>query len=181
MNQKGFVNIVLVISVVILMGVVGYISLRNTVVYDEKSEPNDSQSAAPAQMPVAPGTIGVKVYFWNQNAMSCVETAAFIREIPGTEKVATAALEELFKGPNETEKAKGYLTMLPNGSRLNSLVIKEGIAYADFNVITQSGGGSTSMCVRVEQIKQTLLQFPTIDSVKFSINGEDDQGIIFQP
>lgn len=122
------------------------------------------------------------VYFFNEKIkpnVECNEVVEVFRIIPKTEKIATAAIEELLKGPTEAEKNQGYTTVIPAGSKLNSLKIEDGVAYADFNALTESGGGSCSMRARTEQIRKTLLQFPTVKSVKLSIDGRT--GDIFQP
>lgn len=124
----------------------------------------------------------VKIYFLNQKIKPvklCNEVVAVDRQIEKTEKIATAALNELLKGPSEKEKTQGYFSNIPAGSKLNSLSIKDGEAFADFNETAQSGGGSCSMSARVKQITETLKQFPTIKKVKISINGRADG--IFQP
>lgn len=124
----------------------------------------------------------IKIYFANEKkspVISCKEVVAVDRQIIKTPKIATAAIETLFEGPNQQEKDAGYTTAIPAGSELNSLSIENRKAYADFNSITESGGGSCSMAMRVSQIRQTLLQFPTIKEVIFSINGQTDP--IFQP
>jgi len=129
-----------------------------------------------------PETIKIKVYF-NNNKMdpefSCNKVFAVEREIPKTLGVAKAAIEELLKGPTDLEKEQGYLTSIPSDSKLNNISIINGVAQVDFNDKTEWGGGSCSMAARVAQITQTLLQFPTITSVKLSINGRTED--IFQP
>lgn len=128
-------------------------------------------------------TMVVKVYFAPKGSeqLECNDVVATERMITKTEKVATMALEELLKGPTAEEKAKGYITVVPVGSKLNSLVIVNGEARADFNAVTESGGGSCGMGVRTAQIYQTLLQFPTIKTIKLSIDGQDNPSLIFQP
>ena len=129
-------------------------------------------------------TMTIKAYFYN-NKMdpdpmgSCSVVFSVEREISKTEGVAKAALEELLKGPTIEEKDKGYITNIPLGSRLNSIVIVNGEARVDFNEATESGGGSCSMAARVAQINETLLQFPTITSIKLSIDGRTED--ILQP
>ncbi len=110
----------------------------------------------------------VKIYLPREGSeqLECNDVAAVERIVPKTEKVATAALEELLKS-------------FPAGSKLNSLVIVNGEARADFNAVTESGGGSCGMGVRTAQIYQTLLQFPTIKTIKLSIDGRTQD--IFQP
>ena len=101
------------------------------------------------------------------------------RMVPKTSAVATAAINELLVGLYRAEVDSGLSSAVPLGSKLNSLKIENGVAYADFNQQTQSGGGSTSMMLRTEQIRRTLLQFSSIKDVKISIDGQTQD--IFQP
>ncbi|MCX6720477.1 MAG: GerMN domain-containing protein [Candidatus Staskawiczbacteria bacterium] len=123
----------------------------------------------------------VKVYFGGSILADaeCDVVSPVDRIIPKTQTVARATIEELLKGPTVEEKVGGYLSVIPVGSKLNSISIVNGEARVDFSATTESGGGSCSMAARVAQITQTLLQFPTITSVKLSINGRT--GDIFQP
>jgi len=131
--------------------------------------------------PIAAENMIVKVYFGTPNSqqLMCNDVTAVERVISKTTSVGTRALEELFKGPTAEEKNKGYFTSIPVGSKLNSLVVVNGEARADFNSVTESGGGSCSMAMRGTQIGQTLLQFPTIKTVLISIDGRTKD--IFQP
>ncbi len=126
---------------------------------------------------------GMEVKIYLAKSISQTEEGVFAvsRRIPKTSAVATAAINELLIGPYSTEVEAGYFSTLPLGSKLNSLKIENGVAYADFNQQTQSGGGSTSMILRRSQITQTLKQFSTIKSVVLSIDGNSQQDLIFQP
>lgn len=126
-------------------------------------------------------TIKVKLYFAEKGKqqLECNQVVAVEREIGKTTKVATAVLEELLKGPTTSEKQKGLISQIPAGSKLNSLTIVNGEARADFNQATEMGGGSCAQGIVTTQIRQTLLQFPTVKSVKLSIDGSTEN--IFQP
>jgi len=126
-------------------------------------------------------TMTVRVYFGKNEitGSTCSVVFPVDRVVPKTEAVAKAALEELLKGPTDAEKAAGYFTSIPLGSKLNSIVIVDGEARVDFDQTTQSGGGSCSMVERVSEINFTLKQFLTVKSVKLSIDGQT--GDIFQP
>lgn len=126
-------------------------------------------------------TTKVEVFFGRtgDGTAECDETGSVVRIISKTVSVGTAALEELLRGPTTEEKGIGYTTSIPSGSKLNSLVIINGEARADFNATTESGGGSCSMAARTNQITRTLLQFPTVKTVKLSIDGRTED--IFQP
>ena len=128
-------------------------------------------------------TISVKVYFrkepnvcFDQN----IKVASFNRLIPKTQAVARASIEELLKGPTQEEKSNGYWSDIPDGTYIKSITITNGEALIDFNEKIESGitscnGGGT----RISQIRQTLLQFPTVKTVKLSVNGRTED--IFQP
>jgi len=130
-------------------------------------------------------TIEVEVFFGNLSFSSsgeqdeCLRVYKTSRYIGETTAVAKTALEELLKGVTDSEKAWGFFTSIPAGSKLNSISIVNGQARADFNAITESGGGSCSMAARTAQITKTLMQFPTVTSVRLSINGRTAD--IFQP
>jgi len=109
----------------------------------------------------------------------CKRVYKVLRYVPETKIVAEEAIKKLLGGPTDAEMLNGYFTSIPVGSKLNSISIENGVAKVDFNATTESGGGSCSMSARVAQITQTLLQFPTIKSVKISIDGRT--GDIFQP
>ena len=171
MNQKGFTNIILIILIVVLVGVAGYFVLV-------KKSPEVVQKTTT----LPPENISVKVYFLNSRMKPinlCNEVVAAARVIPKTEKVATAAINELLKGLTSEERSAGYTNDIPAGSKLNSVTIVDGEARADFNATTESGGGSCSMAVRTAQIRETLLQFPIVKTVKLSIDGRTED--IFQP
>lgn len=130
-------------------------------------------------------TMEAGVFFGNLSLSSsseqdeCQRTYKIIRYIKKTSAVAQVAINELLKGPIDAEMLAGFFTSIPAGSKLNSISIVDGQALVDFNEVTESGGGSCSMAARVAQITQTLLQFPTVKSVKLSVNGRT--GDIFQP
>jgi spore germination protein GerM len=129
-----------------------------------------------------PNNLDVKIYFGNtvfDPENSCNKVFFANRSIVKTQAVAKATLEELLKGPSVAEKKQGYFSSIPQGSKLNSIKIENGTAYADFNELTESGGGSCSMAERISEINSTLKQFSSVKNVVISINGR--MGDIFQP
>ena len=121
--------------------------------------------------------VPVKVFLSNNQ----LATFPVTRYIPKTSQVAKATLEVLLMGPSDAEMNNGYFTELPIGSKLKSLSIVGDEARPDFTGRIEAGGGSSSMSVRVGQITKTLLQFPTVRTVKISVEGESDPSSIFQP
>lgn len=112
------------------------------------------------------------------------------RAIPKTERIGTAALEELLWGPDPHLAAAYKLsTGLPRpaevanpdsrwydwGPRvtLRSLKINNGLATADFSrEMFAYGGGSNRVGTISWQITLTLKQFPSVQSVQIAIDGQ---------
>jgi spore germination protein GerM len=127
-------------------------------------------------------TMNAVVYFGNSNlsdGIDCSEVYKVEKIVPYSKTVGASALNKLLEGPTEEDKDKGYFTSLPEGVKLNSLKIKSGVAYADFNEKLNNGGGSCSMLSRKSQIEHTLKEFSTVESVEISVNGETEN--ILQP
>jgi hypothetical protein len=110
------------------------------------------------------------------------------RRVPKTTGIGTVALEALLWGPRPDDLA-GFATAIPTaeevlqypgrrpdwGARvtLRSLTIENGVATADFSPELQAyGGGAARAIVIREQITRTLLQFPTVQSVRITIAGQ---------
>lgn len=146
-------------------------------------------AAAPADAPQSAATttverMVVKAYFGNEiqnpGALDCSLVYPVVRTIPKAEAVAQAALAELLKGPTPEEKGRGYFTSINAGTRLQSLVIANGVARADFDGrLGEQVGGSCLVTAIRSQIIETLKQFPTVTEVVISINGESQD--ILQP
>jgi len=95
--------------------------------------------------------------------------AVAYRSVPRTVAVGRAAVEELLRGPGSDDVGG---TQIPKTTRLLGLSVSGGVATVDLSRDFGSGGGSLSMTMRVAQVVYTLTQFPTVDSVRFHIDGE---------
>jgi hypothetical protein len=112
------------------------------------------------------------------------------QRVPRTERIGTAALNELLWGPAPPNLA-GFTSALPTpeqvlsypgrgqdwGPRvtLRSLTIVNGVATADFSrELKAYGGGSLRVRLIRQQITQTLKQFPTVSEVRIAIEGQTE-------
>jgi germination protein M len=89
-----------------------------------------------------------------------------------TQRIGTAALQDLLAGPTEEERVRGLSTSIPEGTRLLGLVVSNGIATVDLSSEYESGGGTLSMTARLAQVTCTLDRFSTVDGVRFELDGE---------
>ena len=126
----------------------------------------------------------VQVYFGNHGMAvdakgDCEVVFPVARTVPPTKGPARAALEALLAGPTPEEEAQGYFTGIDAGVRVRGLIIKNGIATADFSEELERAGDSCQMSAIRAQIDASLRQFPTVQSVRISIVGRTKN--ILQP
>ena len=190
--NKGFVGIGVIIAIIVALaiggGVVYYAT--KTPAPSSNTEENNYQSQANTQTnntpppaknnsnppPQTSGTMNVSVYFANTISNpgfpDCRVNYSVSRSIPQTQTVARASLEQLLQGPTTAEYNAGYRTFLGTGITINSLTVTSGVAHVDFATLT-GPGGTCGVAGMVSQIKNTLLQFSTIQSVNMTVNGQD--------
>ena len=138
---------------------------------DEPAEPVAEPTVTPE--PEEPeGTTGVTLYLVRGETLGVA-----VREVPETVAVARVALEELLAGPTDQEAEVGLATEIPEGTRLNDVVVTDGVATVDLSPEFESGGGSLSMQLRVAQVVYTLTRFPSVESVAFMIDGQPVEAI----
>ncbi len=128
-------------------------------------------------------TMTVKVFFHNEKLnpemMDCNKAFPTTRTIPKTTATARAALDELFKGVTDEEKAKGFWSFDRESTTgiVKGLRVKNGAAYLNFtkrafetlgNATTSCGGGFFAM------VEETLMQFKTIKKVYYAVEGNTD-------
>jgi germination protein M len=124
-----------------------------------------SETGTDAEPPAS--TVTYQVWFANDEGLF-----VSYRTSPGTPRVGTAALEALLEGPDSFEEGYGLRTSIPDGTQLLGLSIEDGIASVDLTSEFETGGGSASMQTRLAQVVYTIAQFPTVEGVVFSLDGE---------
>ena len=125
----------------------------------------------------------IKVFFNNSDLdpeASCFKVFPVERQIPKTQAVARAAIEELLKGPTPEEKSENYFSSLPENVKIQNLTIENGIAKIDFSKDLEQGVGGSCMVSAIRaQITETLKQFSTVKEVIISIDSRTED--ILQP
>lgn len=135
-------------------------------------------------VPVAFGqttkTVTINVYFHNEkfnpNQQDCTKVYPTPRTIPATKAIARAALDELFKGTTEDERAKEFWSMPAEDTKdiVKSLRFANGTAFLNFKkIVFEKLGNTTSSCGSgfYSSIEATLKQFPSVRRVVYAVEG----------
>jgi len=132
---------------------------------------------------IDPTLRSLEVYFSNTQSdpkAECEKVVPAIRSIAKVEKIGTASLEELLKGPNDEEKTLGFATLIPTNAKLQTFTIQGTVGRPDFTAeLDKDVAGSCRVLAIRAQIEKTILQFSTIESVIISIEGRTED--ILQP
>jgi germination protein M len=145
------------------------------------SETAATPSAASSAQPSA-GKLTLKAYFLLfGNTDGPTPLVPVSREVDGTVAVARAAMEQVLAGPTDDERAHDLRvgtigTRIPEGTRLLSIDVADGIATVDlsgeFATGDITGDERESWAIRLAQVTYTLTQFPTVESVRFLVDGK---------
>lgn len=128
-------------------------------------------------------TSTLKVYFGNSNlnpnSVDCNKVYSVFRSIGPKATTPSLALQELFKGPTESEKNNGYTSWFSEETRdvLKNIKVANGLAEVDLMDIRQIIPNASASCGSAQllaQMEATLKDFPEIKNVIFSINGQPD-------
>lgn len=111
-------------------------------------------------------TMQLVVYHATKDAMYLVPET---HKVPVNSQPARTAMELLQAGPKNSE----LVGVMPEGTKINKVTVKEHIAYVDFNdKLIKKGGGSASEILLVGAIVNTLTEFPDIQQVQILVNGK---------
>jgi germination protein M len=135
------------------------------------SEPAGSPGSSPAASPA--GTTTIRAYFFLGSFTGDAGLVPVLREVPRTQAVGAAAMAALLAGPNDAELGArpAMYTVVPVGTRYLGLEIENGVATVNLSAEFESGGGSASVLGRLAQVVYTLTQFPTVQGVRFELDG----------
>ncbi|MCL6638726.1 MAG: GerMN domain-containing protein [Firmicutes bacterium] len=96
-----------------------------------------------------------------------------VHQIPYTKEVARAALEELVNG---TPVTPGATKVLPAGTKILGLTVRDGLATVNFSRdVLRANWGASGEALGIQSIVNTLAEFPTIQKVSFLVEGKIDQ------
>ena len=112
------------------------------------------------------------LYFISLSEAGDIALAKTSREIRGGAAPLTDTLRELAAGPTEKESRAGCTSLIPAGSRLLSVTVRDGVAFINFDEAFRFNAfGREGYNGQIRQIVYTATEFPAIHSVQILING----------
>jgi len=133
----------------------------------EDSPPAGGEQALPDK----PNTY--RLFFLRLTPEGRLDPASFVRELPAGMTPLTATIQALLLGPTLQDKAQGAITMIPAGTKLLSVRLKDHVALLSFsNEFEHNTSGVEGLAGELRQVVWTATQFSTVDAVQFLIDGQ---------
>lgn len=149
---------------------------ENPPVAEEQQEinaitpPEAVQEPEPAAVP--PSTTA-KLYFVSIGNDGTVSRQESVRTLQKTDSPLTTAIMALLTGPNLEETGHGYMSLIPEGTRLLSAKVSNKTATLNFSEDFEFNRyGVEGYIGQLMQVVYTATAFPTVDNVQFLVEGQ---------
>ncbi len=103
----------------------------------------------------------------------CIETRPFTRSVPASPAVARVLVDALIAGAIPAERAAGAVSPFPEGSGVNSVVLRGGVLTVDFNERLRNVGGSCAATAIRQSVTRTLERLPAVQRVVITAAGSE--------
>jgi hypothetical protein len=133
--------------------------------------PAAAPAASAGRAPSAGARMQVTLEFPVGN--DCIETRPFTRIVPESPAVARLLVEALIAGAVPAERAEGAVSPFPEGSDVNSVVLRAGVLTVDFNERLRNVGGSCAATAIRRSVTRTLERLPTVKRVVITAAGSE--------
>ena len=138
----------------------------------EKSKPPAPKPAAKAPEE-APKYRDARLYFVRLSDDGKVQLVPVPRRVLAVTSPLTDLLDELLAGPRPDEKRSGLVSLVPLGTKLFSAVVKEDVAYLNFNdAFRFNGYGMEGLTGQLKQLVFSVTEIGQVRRVQILIEGK---------
>ena len=118
-------------------------------------------------------TTTAKLCFVSIDNDGSVSRKQISRTITKNDSPLTGNIQLLLSGPNASERSKGCRSLIPDGTRLLSASVRDGVALLNFSEeFEYNRVGVEGYLGQLMQIVYTATEFSTVNSVQFLIDGQ---------
>jgi hypothetical protein len=136
--------------------------------FEYSAKDGSVRSLTSKRVEIAPSRMPLTLLF---STSDCTRTMPFTRQVPRTVATARLLVEMLVAGPDSAESKAGASSVFPRGSRVNSVVLRDGELSVDFNERLQTVGGSCAAQGIRASVEQTLSRLPAVKRVVITAAG----------
>lgn len=143
--------------------------VNSNLLQSDEYSPVSSLTLTETEAATLNNSIKVKIYYKTARGDKlCSETKLlqFTDKDRKLDVLAGKIVEMMLAGPSNSSLVK----TLPDGTKLNSIKIKSGVAYVDFNEAFAKGLGNDAVFVAYS-ITNTLTEFKNVQQVAITVNG----------
>lgn len=134
------------------------------------TSPAQQEKPKPAPAPVK---TNAKLYFVVIENDGAVSRKQVTRSINKTNSPLSENIKQLLAGPNQAERAKGCISLIPEGTRLLSASVSGGTAMLNFSEeFEYNRVGVEGYLGQLAQIVYTATEFSTVTGVQILIDGQ---------
>ncbi len=138
-----------------------------------KTEPKKTEPAVKQETPAQTAQMEQHLCFIQITSDGSVVRKEITRSINKTNMPLTAALNALLKGPDLRDLEAGYMSLIPEGTRLLGASVSNGVATINFSdEFRYNPYGAEGYNGQLMQVVYTATAFGNITSVQFLIEGE---------
>lgn len=128
------------------------------------------RSLVRVERPFAVQTVDARLFFPDR---SCTGVKPYSRRIPKSVSMARLLVEALIAGPTAAEKQHGAEPPFPNGSRVESVNLRDGTLTVDFNERLRNVGGSCRAQMIRAAVTETLGGLASVKKVVITAGGSE--------
>jgi len=114
----------------------------------------------------------VNVYFVKSFQVTDFRLTPVRRKISRDKSRISTAITELLKGPSEKEMKAGFYTEIPSTTKLLGIIESSKDTIINLSKDFESGGGSTSMSMRLKQLVNTSLDAEKTRPIYLQLDGK---------
>ena len=141
-----------------------------TAAADKPADSKPADGAAPQDASAAKKKVKLYYLVYSDRTKK-ISPASVTREVEGEDTLA-AALNELVKELPEAEEKRGLISAMPEGLKIRSVKVKNGIADIDVSSEFSENAQGDFITGRLNQFFYTATQFPDVKGIVVRMNGK---------